>query len=112
MVGIFNRMGEKLSSEKCPNCGADVVVKFTYSESERRPFFANADGSRHICNSESKPFDKHPIGQAVKGKVIADFQLRGRCLTITLEDGNVLSVSAAGKPLSIALEGPAGIIQE
>ena len=71
----------------------------------------NLDSTRHNCGPAVE-FEKHPIGQAVMGGVIKDFQLRGRRLTISLEDGNVLSVTAKGTPLSLSLEGPDRIIQE
>ena len=65
-----------------------------------------------MCKIEERQFEKHPIGQKVTGKMVTDYQLRGRRLTITLEDGNVLSVTAAGTPLTVSLEGPGGIWQE
>jgi len=78
-----------------------------------RLLFFNMDGTAHRCDTD-REFEKHPIGQAVAGAVIKQdgFQLRGRRLTILFEDGNVLSVSAKGTPLTIQLQGPGGIMQE
>lgn len=98
--------------EKCPDCNADVRLKSEYANGDRQLVLYNLDGTLHDCQKEEQHYEKHPIGQAVIGGVIKGFQLRGRRLTITLEDGNVLSVSAAGKPLSLQLEGPGGIVQE
>jgi hypothetical protein len=93
------------NQEKCPQCSVAIVLKL---ENDSLRMF-NPDGTWHTCGSG---YVDHPIGQAVEGKVVTDFQLRGRVLTLTLEDGNILSVSAAGRPLSIRLEGPTGITQE
>ena len=98
-------------TEVCPDCGADVMLKMEDVNGERMPQLYNLDGSRHKCEAEDG-FEKHPIGQAVTGKKVTGFQLRGRRLTIMLDDGHVLSVSAAGKPLTLRLEGPTGILQE
>lgn len=95
--------------ERCPQCGSPVHLKLEQDTGGDRLVLYNLNGSRHVCEVE---YENHPIGQAVVGNVVKDFQLRGRRLTITLEDGNILSVSAAGKPLSIRLEGPTGILQE
>ena len=98
--------------EKCPDCGADVSLKSEFADGDRRLVLYETDGSRHECTVAEKPFEKHPIGQAVINKRVTDFQLKGRVLTIYLEGGNVLSVSAAGKPLSMQMSGPRGFVQE
>jgi len=101
----------KQPTEKCPECGASIHLK-TEGSSYRLVLY-NLDGTIHRCES-TREFDKHPIGRQVAGAVVKQdgFQLRGRVLTISFEDGNVLSVSAAGRPLTISLNGPAGIMQE
>lgn len=111
---VERRMASRIEKppEKCPDCGAQVRLKSEYVNGDRQLMLYNLDGTQHVCGSEERQYEKHPIGQAVMGKVIADFQLRGRRLTLTLEDGSILTVSAAGKPLTIGLEGPGGILQE
>ena len=99
--------------ERCPDCNSPVKIKTENVNGGVKLLLFNLDGSEHYCDME-REFERHPIGQAVAGAVVKQdgFQLRGRRLTISFEDGNVLSVSAAGKPLTINLTGPAGIMQE
>ena len=109
---VVSKVEPKRPPEICPACGAPIKLRFEGELGRpKRIVPYNLDGTSHQC--DERPFEeRHPIGQTVTGKVIKDFQLRGRRLTITLEDGNVLSVSAKGIPLTIMLEGPAGIMQE
>ena len=107
MMERYGKGPIKEPAEKCPRCGSPVKVKL---EDDRLALY-DLNGNSHRCENEA-PFEKHPIGQAVIDGVIKGFQLRGRRLTITLEDGNILSVSAAGTPLSLSLRGPDGILQE
>ena len=110
---VEKRVAIPRSPEKCPDCGADVRLKSETGEGEYHHLVLyNLDGTAHNCGMEERHYEKHPIGQAVTGKTVVNFQLRGRRLTIALEDGNILTVSAAGTPLTISLEGPGGILQE
>lgn len=99
----------KKPPERCPECDAPVVIKT--EGGGHRLILYNLDDSQHRCEN-GKEFEKHPIGKTVIGKKVERFELRGRRLTITLDDGNVLSVYAAGRPLTLRLEGPGGIVQE
>lgn len=95
--------------DKCPACGTGVVLK----EEGGRLKVYELKGGLHVCLDDSLPtFVNHPIGEAVKGRTIVTFQLRGRVLTLKLDDGQELTVSAAGRPLSISMQGPKGILQE
>lgn len=96
--------------EKCPSCGADIDLRFEGQQEARQLVAYDLNGRVHQCDGEQYP--KHPIGQAVTGRQIKDFQLRGRRLTLVLDDGSELGVSAAGKPLSIQLKSGNGVIQE
>uniref|UniRef100_A0A6M3JA28 Uncharacterized protein n=2 Tax=viral metagenome TaxID=1070528 RepID=A0A6M3JA28_9ZZZZ len=100
-------------TEKCPDCSTAVVIRFDRGEgSYNKMVLYNLDGTQHHCES-ARSYDRHPIGQAVTGAVIKRFELRGRQLTITMEDDNVLTVVAGGRPLTIRLEGPeVGVLQE
>jgi len=109
----FRRNEIRTPFEKCPTCGADVRLRLEEVNGEKQLKLFNPDDSQHVCQIELRnEFEKHPIGQTVTGKRVTDFQLRGRRLTITLEDGHVLTISAAGRPLTIRLEGPSGLLQE
>jgi len=142
----------KTPYEKCPDCGSDVVIRFSGGNNAMMLF--NPNGTEHKCHTESE-FEKHPIGQTVSGAVIKSFdvdgryvhiffedenqlivsasrpmtvnyradlvgetvidngfQLRRKVLTLSFESGNVLTISAAGNPLTIRLEGPTGVMQE
>ena len=108
-----NRYRMKEVPERCPMCDAPVRLGTELVDGERQLVLYDMNGGKHVCNGHEEQ-EKHPIGQAVSGATVKEngFQLRGRRLTIMFEDGNVLTVSAAGKPLTIRLEGPAGIMQE
>ncbi len=103
---------EKKAPETCPKCGADVWLKVVNQILK----MVDSAGQPHQCSpgglGSPGEYQKHPIGQAMQDQRIVEFQLRGRVLTIKVEDGHTLSVSAAGKPLTLRLEGPGGILQE
>jgi len=108
LSSYFNRKPVVRSpQDKCPDCGCVIKLE----EADNRLMLLNLDSTRHNCGPAVE-FEKHPIGQTVMGKTIKDFQLRGRRLTISLGDGSVLSVTAAGTPLTLQLKGPSGIMQE
>ena len=107
---MYNKPTIKEPPEICPTCGNSVTIKYEGPVEQKRLVLYNLNGTSHECNE--RQYEKRPIGQAVIGEVVKNFQLRGRCLTITLGNGSVLSVSATGRPLNISLEGSGMILQE
>lgn len=105
-----NRIQVPKPAEKCPGCDAPIVLKVRDVNSQ--PQVCNPDGTEHVCAGEAPDFEPRPIGQAVNGAVIKDFDLRNRQLSITLDGGRVLKVYAGGKALRIWLMGPEGILED
>ena len=97
--------------EKCPQCGAEVIVRAENTDGEyHRLALLNPDNSAHRCDAPQ--FHDHAIGAAMLGRTITDYQLRGRVLTLTLDNGNVYQVSAPGRPLNVQLTTKTGMLQE
>ena len=107
-----DQTGIKRSPEKCPECGTAVMVKASGAGEYHQLMRLNFDGSQHHCSPPVRQYVNHAIGKAVTGKMVTRFELRGHRLTLTLDDGNVLSVSSPRRALNLQLAGPAGIMQE
>ena len=90
----------------CSKCGATVYFKLG-GAGDGGLTACDKNGRLHICDQ-----DKRPIGQEVTGRVVEDFQLRDRRLTIRLDGKAVLEVEAGGRPLRLRLILPGKILEE
>lgn len=63
-----------------------------------------------IGNQENR--EKKPIGESVEGRVLEEFRLGDRRLTMKFDGGVILEVSAPGRPLELRLITSDGIYEE
>jgi len=105
-------LGMNKRTEKCPGCGAAVLLQ--KGERDLQPRMYDVNGALHACESDkqSAVYEPRPIGQKVVGATVIGFEVRKRKLTLSLSNNSSLEVYCGGIPLKIWLLTNEGVTED